>query len=263
MITHEQLMGAFLRQYPYDQNVFVMMRYRRQQHFLAIEGAIRTALSSHGLNAHFAKDRAFHDILWDNIRVYMDSCLYGLAVFEEIDERDFNPNISLELGYMMAREKRCLLLKEKRMPGLPTDICGFLYRDFDIFDIENSIGTQIRQWVLNDLCLNPERLQVLRTVASILARRGTAKDHKRKILWLLHASADGMTTSGLKSVIYADRDVEGTQLRQDIVFLQDIKVITFVEYHDGARLRLTDLGREAVDMRKEYLIEPPDAGDKQ
>ena len=52
--------------------------------------------------ARFAKDRALVDGLWDNIVLYMRHCRFGLVVFEDIDEREFNPNISLELGYMYA-----------------------------------------------------------------------------------------------------------------------------------------------------------------
>lgn len=83
----------------------------------------------------------------------MNYCRFGIAVFEEIDERDFNPNISLELGYMYALKRRCLLLKDSRMPRLPTDTCGKIYRDFDTYKLSNSLSKQVSDWCKRDLGL--------------------------------------------------------------------------------------------------------------
>jgi len=94
-----------------DRNVFVMMRYVDSPQFAGIEQSLRGALLEFGLIARLAKDRAISDDLWENIRIYMAYARYGVAVFEEIDRRDFNPNISLELGYMYALGRRCLLLR--------------------------------------------------------------------------------------------------------------------------------------------------------
>jgi hypothetical protein len=138
-----------------DRNVFVMMRYRDTPQFQALEHSIRTALSSYGLLAQLAKDRALSDDLWENVRIYMNSAQYGIAVFDEIDEREFNPNIALELGYMYALGRRCLLLKDTKMPRLPTDTLGKIYRDFDPFDLETTVAKQVREWCRRDLGLSP------------------------------------------------------------------------------------------------------------
>jgi len=139
----------------FDTNTFVMMRYRDTPQFQAIERSLRSTLSRYGLRARLAKDRALSADLWDNICLYMTSSRYGIAVFEELDEREFNPNISLELGYMYALGRRCLLLKEKRMPLLPTDTLGKIYRNFDAFDLERTIERQVSGWCKDDLGLNP------------------------------------------------------------------------------------------------------------
>ena len=138
----------------FDTNVFVMMRYRDTPQFQMIEASIRRSLSSYGLSARLAKDRALSEDLWDNIRLYMTSSRYAIAVFEELDEREFNPNISLELGYMYALGRRCLLLKERRMPRLPTDTLGKIYRDFDGFALEETIVKQVTGWCEDDLGLS-------------------------------------------------------------------------------------------------------------
>jgi hypothetical protein len=130
-----------------------MMRYRSTTHFSEIENVIRRNLLDFGLVARLAKDAALVEDLWENIVLYMQYSRYGVAIFEDIEERDFNPNISLELGFMYALKKRCLLLKEKRMPRLPTDICGRIYRNFDCYDIAASLSSEIRNWCANDLGL--------------------------------------------------------------------------------------------------------------
>src|ERR1043166_4417962 len=136
-----------------DRNVFIMMRYADTPQFRALEHTIRITLAEYGLIARLAKDACLSDDLWENIRIYMEGSTFGIAIFEEIDQRDFNPNVSLELGFMYARRRRCLLLKDKRMPRLPTDTCGKIYRDFDTYDIEVSVRDQVATWCERDLGL--------------------------------------------------------------------------------------------------------------
>jgi hypothetical protein len=153
MILNETKLASDLQNRS-DRNVFIMMRYRPDAHFMRIEETLKTSLSKYGLIARLAKDCAFSDDLWENVELYMKFSRLGIAVFEEIDERTFNPNISLELGYMYGLGRRCLLLKDKRMPRLPTDTCGKIYRDFDTYDLASSISSQISDWCERDLGLS-------------------------------------------------------------------------------------------------------------
>ena len=54
----------------------------------------------------------------------MSACRYGIAIFEDIDDKDFNPNVSIELGYMLGTKPplSVLILKERRLKSMPTDI---------------------------------------------------------------------------------------------------------------------------------------------
>lgn len=61
----------------------------------------------------------------------MAACDLGVAVFEQLVEPDFNPNVSLEVGYMLAQKKKLLLLKERSLPRLSSDLVGHLYKEFD------------------------------------------------------------------------------------------------------------------------------------
>jgi hypothetical protein len=91
--------------------------------------------------------------LWNNICVYMMGCRFGVCVFEEIDEREFNPNVPLEFGFMRAMNRQVLLMKDMRMPKLPSDMTGKLYRQFNTYEITSTIHEQISQWAERDLGL--------------------------------------------------------------------------------------------------------------
>jgi hypothetical protein len=133
---------------PNRRNVFVMMRYRSAPQYVEIEETIRTFLTRRGLGMHLAKDHSFvPSDMWDNLCVYMLACDFGIAVFEEIDSRDFNPNVSIEVGFMAAAGKDVLLLKDQRMPRMPTDFCGHLYKDFDTYNITATIPDQLSAWL--------------------------------------------------------------------------------------------------------------------
>lgn len=105
------------------------------------------------MNAVRASDRDYTTSLWTNVEVYLTGCKYGIAVFEDIDVRDFNPNVALELGYMMGRGKRTLLLKEQRLRTLPADVVDRLYKPFDSYHIPTTVAAEVERWIDVDLKL--------------------------------------------------------------------------------------------------------------
>jgi len=136
----------------YEKNVFIMTRFQRGNRELEkIDGAIRNALSAHGLRGHRADDRCYvpDRNLWDNVCTYMIGCRYGIAILEDIVQDEFNPNVALEYGFMRGLGKEVLLLKEQRFKPR-ADIMGTLWEEFDIFQIESQVERAITRW-LHDL----------------------------------------------------------------------------------------------------------------
>lgn len=155
-IEHVRHLEPYLRKFLEDhpepsRNVFIMMRFSDSRQMKQIHNAVVEGLAEHGFNAVRADDRDYTGEVWSNIEVYLTGCQYGVAVFEDIEKRDFNPNVSLELGYLMGRAKRSLLLKERRLPNMPSDVVHRLYKEFDAYDIENSIKREIGNWITRDL----------------------------------------------------------------------------------------------------------------
>lgn len=148
----EPALRAFLEDHPEPaKNVFIMMRFLDSPQMAEIHETIKSTLAANGFHGIRADDRDYTGELWSNIEVCMTGCTYGVAVFEDIDERDFNPNVSLELGYMLGRRKRCLLLKERRLPDLPTDVIHRLYKPFDMFALAETVHAQLLRWIQVDL----------------------------------------------------------------------------------------------------------------
>ena len=87
---------AFVADHPeVDKNVFIAMRFRDGEQFGEIHQSIKTALGKYGLRGLRADDRVYpvDGDLWSNVCVYMLACKYAVCVFEEIEDREFNPNV--------------------------------------------------------------------------------------------------------------------------------------------------------------------------
>jgi len=126
---------------------FLMMKYgKTKAHENIVEG-IKQALAPQGIVALRADAKDYHADLYPNILTYLHGCGFGIAVFERIEQEEFNPNVSLEVGYMIALEKRVCLLKDRTLPKLHTDLVSKLYKEFDPQDPIASIPPVLKKWM--------------------------------------------------------------------------------------------------------------------
>jgi hypothetical protein len=128
-------------------NVFVIMRYGLEPPFAEIENTITETLQRFGLKAVVARDVSFHQQLWNNVRFCMDHSRYAIIVFERILEPAYNPNIAIELGYMIGLKRPRLILKDHSIQVLPTDIIGQLYTEFNSYKAKETIAVAIERWL--------------------------------------------------------------------------------------------------------------------
>ena len=125
---------------------FIMMQFGATKAHDAIVTSIRSALEPHGIVAVRADDKDYHDDLFPNILTYIYGCTFGIAVFERLQSDQFNPNVSLEVGYMLAFGKPVCLLKDSTLTTLNTDLIGKLYKPFDPQEPKRSIPSQLTKW---------------------------------------------------------------------------------------------------------------------
>lgn len=137
----------FRRDHPDPSKVaFIMMRFGKTPAHDNITAAVRNELASHGITALRADDKEYHDDLFPNVLTYMYGCSFGVAIFERIEAEDFNPNVALEVGYMLALSKPVCLLKDRTLRTLHTDLVGKLYKSFDPQDPSGSIPPELQKW---------------------------------------------------------------------------------------------------------------------
>jgi hypothetical protein len=143
---------TFMGDHPiFERNVFIMMRFSEAPAVKQIHASIKAALAEYGLRGIRADDRDYTGELWSNVEVYLTGCKYGIAVFEDVENANYNPNVGLELGYMIGRRKRTLILKDRNLPSLHADVLHRLYSAFDMHDIDGSIRREVARWAGVDL----------------------------------------------------------------------------------------------------------------
>jgi len=126
---------------------FLMMKFEDTPIQIQIINHISEILKSNNLMLLRADFKQYSDDLLTNIKTYMHGCGFGIALFERINSNYFNPNVSLEIGYMMALNKPILFLKEKTLTSLHTDLVGKLYSEFDFQNPEETLNFVIQKWL--------------------------------------------------------------------------------------------------------------------
>ncbi len=129
---------------------FVMMRFDDTDPHKKILKAIQNWCEKQRIVGLRADDRRYSDDLWPNVRTYMHGCGFEIAVFERLTTDEFNPNVSLEVGYMLALGKPVCLLKDETLRTLPTDLIGRLYEPFKVHK-PNTIGPKLDKWIKGEI----------------------------------------------------------------------------------------------------------------
>lgn len=139
----------FRQDYPDSRKVaFIMMEFGKTPAHEKIANSIKEILAENGIRGIRADDKEYHDDLFYNVLTYLYGVGFGVAVFERIETESFNPNVSFEIGYMMALNKPICLLKDRTMKALHTDLTGKLHVEFDPQN-PSSMANEIKRWLSN------------------------------------------------------------------------------------------------------------------
>ncbi len=136
LVGYKQRIEQQIQRYPYNKNVFLMMRFRNCND--DIYRTIRQILEHAGLNCARA-DQTDWRITGDiyNATAVMYCCKFGIALFDECigdndckEPNEYNPNVAYELGMMHLQEKDCLILRHSSLSKMPIDIDVRLRHDY-------------------------------------------------------------------------------------------------------------------------------------
>lgn len=143
----EQNVRQIKKEFEGKKIAFLIMQFGTSRFHNEIYANIQKILLKKGIVVLRADYKEYHSDLYYNILSYIYAADFGIAVFERIDDDLFNPNVAFEVGFMFALNKKVCLLKEKTLKGLPTDIIGKLYKNFDLNNLEESLENSICRWV--------------------------------------------------------------------------------------------------------------------
>jgi hypothetical protein len=136
---------------------FLVMRFTAAKPFARIVEIIKETAEKHGLAVVRADEQEFHSDLWGNVRTYLHGCGFGVAVYERIETDEPNANVGLEVGYLLAMNKPVLLLKDKTLEAIQSDLAGKLYKNFDPHDPEGTVPQLLNKWLEDNGIIVPKR----------------------------------------------------------------------------------------------------------
>lgn len=132
----------FLKQFPFENNVFIMIAYRKKLEPLV--AAIREEIERHGLNPVVAKDNNLTDDLYNPIANLL-CCKYGVAVFDRGEtSQKHNANVVYELAVMQTLRRPCVIMKHSDVTSMPSD---FLHKLYQPYKTTADAVTGMRKWL--------------------------------------------------------------------------------------------------------------------
>lgn len=139
----------------YDKSIFIMMPFVDNQNFRSLAQKIKNTCEKYKFKA-FRIDDPFRSPcrgLWENIELNMLACKFGIAVhvaetvwdrMEDKPKFSQNPNVAVEFGFMQARGKEVVILKDENTE-LPSDMNGFIWKSFDINNSDKTVEAALSQ----------------------------------------------------------------------------------------------------------------------
>ncbi len=143
---------------PFDKSVFIMTKFPERdakgqpksaadQELLAVIEAVRSAVAASGFVPRLASDQEFHQMLWENVELYLLGCARGIAILESRYKPELNPNVAMEWGWMRGMGKEVFMLVEASFTYLRADWGGLLEHEFPWDNPDVAISGHVRTWL--------------------------------------------------------------------------------------------------------------------
>jgi len=147
--------SLFLQKFGDRKVGFLIRKFEDREDRNILVRDVKQTFRENSLKVIDAAEHTFHDELWRNIREYMDNCTFGVVIIDDFspnDENKFNPNVFLEIGYLLAIGKPILILIQNSLvKKLPTDMKPFIYETFDALDVINfnKLKKTLNKWIIS------------------------------------------------------------------------------------------------------------------
>jgi hypothetical protein len=108
--------------------------------------AVSDAIEAAGCVPRIATERR-HDLLWDNVELYLLGCRRGIAIVEDKYLPELNPNVAMEWGWMRGMGKKVLYLAEKDFKKERADLSGLLKDEFSWTEPEPGVRQAVGKFL--------------------------------------------------------------------------------------------------------------------
>jgi len=129
---------------PYEENVFLMMKFRSENDKL--HGFVKEEIERHGFRCIRADDSTWNITknVYNPLAVLF-CCKFGIALFDTPEPGNFySPNVAYELGIMQMQQKDCLILVDSSLPDPPFDLIKDLRKKYtDPIELQK----HVREWL--------------------------------------------------------------------------------------------------------------------
>ena len=152
LVQHKEAMVERLAEYPYEKNIFVMMRFgnpvAREDPLFQLMCDIVDA-QQRGYNCVRADMPQWQITNEDVSNPYavLQCCKYGIALFnkEITKDREAFVNVGIELAVMRMLNRQCVMLVHESIGELPFDLGGKIRREYDqTEEITRRLGDWLR-----------------------------------------------------------------------------------------------------------------------
>ncbi len=130
LIGFKQDIKERLERFPYEKNIFLMMKFRKSNEDFS--DFIKTEIANAGFNCVRADDDEWNITknVYNPLAV-LYCCKFGIALFDQPEEgQNYNPNVAYELGIMHYQGKNVLLLTHDDLPPMPFDLIKDLRKNY-------------------------------------------------------------------------------------------------------------------------------------
>jgi hypothetical protein len=120
----------------YHKSVFIMTKFpdpdlpdRLSRQLQSVIDSVATSIKKAGYCPRIARQTR-EAWLWGNVELYLLGCGLGVAILEDKYQKELNPNVALEWGWMKAMYKPVLFLKERGFAHQRADWMGLISQPF-------------------------------------------------------------------------------------------------------------------------------------
>ena len=142
---YSDIESEFYKQYGHGA-IFVIMPFSKE--YDCLYNHIKTYLKEKKLTAIRADEYKFDNHVWPNVQLYLECCRMAIALFPYSDS-GYNPNVALEVGYMLSKGGKICLLKEDRVEKMFSDISSIMYNTYKQKSYKKDISKALDKWIEN------------------------------------------------------------------------------------------------------------------